>query len=313
MTTENDQYRFIALFKQLSDAHDSLHTSMFDTYAYTADVNEVELSEEDKMAKGELSLGMTHHKDEPAIAAALAAWRHYTVSTGCSTKYVKRYGGFVSVKDPHALSIVRHINALKDKLKACVQDASTHTKAVKENGEEVQKTITVHGRNTYQKHQFIHKVAPRIMTLQLYRHIPIFEKPVESISFYWTNKLVPKRMNKETAVDYIKRKYDTPERLAQQMIKIADIQNSDYEDFEIEKVQNAALMASLYDGRRTHNMQSTTPMILTQPSKPLSFNDVPAYKLKDPKQEVLRKQSRSIICSVTNLYGVRRLKDNKNG
>jgi hypothetical protein len=135
------------------------------------------------MAKGELSLGISHYDNADAAAAALRAWRHYKVADNCSTKYVKRYGGFVILADPNALSIVRRINAIKDKLNACVQDAKNVTQIVIENGEPVEKDTTVHGRNTYQKHQLIHEVAPRMMTLQLYRHIPIFDKPVDSIRF----------------------------------------------------------------------------------------------------------------------------------
>lgn len=311
ITMINDKHRFLTLYGDLMSLHSELREEMFAQAAYCADVEEVSLQDEKIMESKQLSSPIKHYKGQKAVAAALRAWKHYTVGDDCSTKYVKRYAGFVILKDMEALRIITEINQLKDEIKSCVQDAKEVFEIEMVEGKPVERVRTVHGRSTYLKHKFIHEVAPRIMTLQLYRHIPVITRPIEGISFYWANKSVHRSFNKQEASDFFKRKFDEALQNDTLQRRLSDVENSEFDYFEINKVQHAALMASLYGNSKKHNLQSTTPMVLTNADIGINYKDLKSYDLES-KEPVVKRNFRK-ICDRWHMYGVEKIKKVTNG
>lgn len=302
----NDKFKFIALNEELQSLYKTLQADAFAEHAYIAEVEDVNLKDEKAMAEAKVSLNVDEDFGRSAILKSLRAWRNDKVANDSSTKYVKRYAGFVISNSESMLSIVDKINDVKDAIKHCVQDAHEIPQSIVKDGQVIQTTKIVHGRNAQEKHDFIHQVAPRTMTLQLYRHIPVYTKPVVSISYYWTVKSVPKRLDKQGAIDYLKRKYDNALNVDALKVKIADIEQCPFEDFEIPKVQKAALIASIWDGKRTRNMQCTTPVIITNPvNDTIKHNHVKPFIPQE--RSVTSKRAWQLICKESNLKAVERI------
>ena len=302
---KNDKHRFLVLHKQLMDAHTELEQCTFADKAYVADIEDVAFEDEKQMAEGLLELRVSESMGRQAVADAFRAWRNYKVKERCSTKYVKRYAGYVIGKDDRIIDIVTRLNAIKDEIKACVQDSYTVVEDTIKDGNIIQVERKVHRRSTIEKHEFIHEVMNRTMTMQLYRHIVVVTKPIMGISYSWTHKSVPRRMDRQGAIDFIKRTHDNALRHDEMARKISDITNSRYEHFEIKKMQHAALVASLYDGNKQSKVQCTTPIILMNAAPKLKDNGVKKHK-PVPVDEVKYKSERQseLICARYNLRAV---------
>jgi hypothetical protein len=132
---------------------------------------------------GVISLDETQHQGE-----VLGFWSKYYKEDGISTLFVERMPGLVAVSNrkQDIRKVINQLNSLK------IQIA----------------TIVRNDRNHMQRHEFIHDVFPRIMTDQLYRKIHIIENHVQRAWFNWTSRPIPKLLNKEEAISFLK-KYDS--------------------------------------------------------------------------------------------------------
>jgi DNA replication terminus site-binding protein len=251
-----------SLFDSLMDCHDALSNISLGHHCYMAEVGNVKVAKEHDMQMGELALPVEHYDGSTCQYNIKRAWRSYKVERGASTKYVKRFPGYVRLQPGHkALAIVKQINVLKDDIAACVQGRD-----IDNNGK------VFHTRNHVQKHEFIHSTLPRVMTSQLYREIKILEGDFKSISFYWSRKHVPKRLNKVQAADFLKQKYDQPKDSTELSARVATIENSHYDAFAIPKIQHSVVMASLYNGHKNTKVHGTTPIIIVSDDKQMSHN-----------------------------------------
>lgn len=107
-----------------------------------------------------------------------------------STRFVSRFPGLIVVERHHEtlLKMVKEINECKQLMAnqvRFVEDAPTGIA-------EVDAQLNIVERDKYQRHQFIHSVAPGIMTEQLYRNIHVVESHVTNCWFNWTQRNVPK-------------------------------------------------------------------------------------------------------------------------
>jgi hypothetical protein len=258
-----------------------------------ADVGDVMKKQENDMQIGEVSLTVKHYEGRSCQHHIKRAWQQYKVTTGASTKYVKRFPGFVRLAPEHkALPIVHQINHLKDEIAACVQG-----RKVDDDGK------VVHTRNHMQKHDMIHSALPRVMTSQLYRGIHVIDADIRSISFYWSRKHVPKRLDKEGACDYLKQKYDRPEEANELAARLATIQNSRFDEFAVPKIQHSVAMASLYNGHNNKKIHGTTPIIVVSDRKELSYNHLPEHEAPR-KQQHKSMMFGAEICMRTHLHEV---------
>lgn len=282
-----------SLFDSLMDCHDALSHISLGRTCYMAEVGDVMKSKEHAMQIGELALPVKHYEGSTCEYHIKRAWRHYRAARGASTKYVKRFPGFVRLKTDHkALALIDQINILKDDIAACVQGRETD-----DNGK------VVHTRNHIQKHQMIHATIPRVITSQLYRAIKVIKGDFKSMTFYWSRKHVPKRLNKVQAVSYIKQIYDRPEDMLVLKARVATIENSRFENFAIPKIQHSVTMASLYDGRNNTKVHGTTPIVIVSDDKSMSSNQLPDHKapLMQTHKSMMFGQE---VCSHTKLHEV---------
>lgn len=305
MMVENDKHRFLGLYEQLMDAHTELEQCAFADKAYVADIEDVAFEDEKKMADGLLELRVSESMGRQAVRDAFRAWRNYKVKERCSTKYVKRYAGYVIGQDEKIVNVVTRLNAIKDEIKTCVQDAYVIVEDIIKDGKLVQVERKVHRRSTIEKHEFIHDVMNRTMTMQLYRHIVLVNKPIMGISYSWTHKSVPRRMDRQGAIDFIKRTHDNALLHDEMDRKISDITHSPYEHFEIKKMHHAALVASLYDGNKQSKVQCTTPIILMNADPKLKDNGVKKHKPVPIDQVAYESERKSaLMCARFNLRAV---------
>lgn len=283
---------FNNLYDELAYLHQQLRAFDIGEQSYVAEVSSVPSDQEEDMLDGLLQLEVAHHVGSKAIRVSKHAWQEYLVEEGASTKYVKRYAGFVVCHSLEAIELMKQINAKKDQIKDCVREPFEA-----DTGE------ILHKRNHRQKHEFIHRAAPRIMTVQLYRHIKIIETPVQSLSFSWTQKSAPLRMDKEQALNYVGKHYASEDLSHLRKSVLEKFELSHWEVFEKPRVHNAIIVISKYDGTSTSNIQATTPIVITNPVNTVKFKPVKPH-IPMAKRKIKSERRKELLCERTGVCGV---------
>lgn len=288
-----DRLHLKSLFDSLLDCHDALSNISLGRNCYMAEVGDVMSEQEHQMRIGELVLPVEHYEGSTCEYHIKRSWRGYKAARGASTKYAKRFPGFVRLKPDHnALAIIDQINILKDDIAACVQG-----RIIDDGGN------VVHTRNHIQKHDMIHSTIPRVMTSQLYRGIKVIRGDFKSMTFYWSRKHVPKRLDKVQASDYLKQIYDKPEDLTELAARVATIENSRFDAFAIPKIQHSVVMASLYDGHKNTKVHGTTPIVIVSTDTRMSYNHLPDHEAPH-KQTHKSMMFGQAVCLRTQLHEV---------
>lgn len=283
--------QFCDLYDELCALHQKLREYDLGQTSYVAEIAGVPFERELDMQNGIHELNVMHHTDNKAVRVSKRAWQEYFVEDGASTKYVKRYAGFIVCQNSDALALISQINN-KNEIKDCVRDPYIST-----SGQ------ILHRRNHRQKHEFIHEAAPRIMTVQLYRHIKVISDPVQSLSFSWTQKSAPLRMSKQQALNYVGKHYASEEVSSLRKLVLEKIELSSWQVFEKPRVHNAIIVISRYDGKSTANIQATTPIVISNPIKALNYKPVRPH-VPEAKREIKSERARELLCERTGVFGV---------
>ena len=142
------------------------------------------------LAKGQsfIEVKAYNNKDKNHV---LNYFKRFYAAHKASTRFVSRMPGVINCQLPaeKVIGLVKHINELKDQIKAIVQT----------------------GRNHNQRHEFIHDAMPSVMTEQLYRHIHCTQMPIKSLWFGWRLKRQTNNsLTHQQAIDLLHKHMDKP-------------------------------------------------------------------------------------------------------
>ena len=190
---------------------------------------------------------------EATHASLLNYHKQYYRDITLSTRFVDRKPGLVvidSQKDKIRV-LVNTINYLKDEIINVVNN----------------------DRDQLERHDFIHRLFPRIMTVQLRRHIHIIEDNVTNAWFNWTRRPIPETLSVEESILFLEQEKDKPRSLIsanewKAMIEasIDNIRTNNYKSVQrLKRLKLLPIMSYQYkeDGeykRKTKN--ANTPILL---------------------------------------------------
>ncbi len=183
----------------------------------------------------------------------LNSWKDFYAPVKNSTMFVHRLPGFVTVMEDHEelLVLVETINKIKDDIATTVRK----------------------NRDKHQRHEFIHRAFPGIMTEQLYRKIQIKSEHVNNVWFNWASRPVPKSYTLKEAVEHVEKlkskppiDFDQVDWLVQLDTVINDINSGRYHT--IQKLKEFRLLPTIEfnlirDGNKVRTRHNATiPFIL---------------------------------------------------
>ena len=130
----------------------------------------------------------------PALSIASGAYAKLTADKGEPTRVPPRVPGVICLPCKHETSVtqlVDNINIHKQIIKSLLTDKEIGITAV-------------------QRHDLLHSVAPRCITLSLYRSLTYFSEPVRRVGFTWALKNSQKKYSKDDFLDYLKGSRENP-------------------------------------------------------------------------------------------------------
>ncbi|GAA5132685.1 DNA replication terminus site-binding protein [Thalassotalea piscium] len=189
----SDEKRCEQLMTSLKAKQISLTTLMTNNQKFCVgwQIEQILKTDEESVIKdGVQSLEVTPADD----SIVLTAHQRYERALKLSTQFVERVPGLIVIngKKSEIIQLVAEINAIKD---------------------EILRIVNKDRPEFYQRHEFIHRVFPRIMTDQLRRHIHIIDTPVTNAWFNWVSRPVPSTMTIEQAISYLQEMSDKPKAL----------------------------------------------------------------------------------------------------
>lgn len=218
-----------------------------------------------------------------------------------STKFVQRMPGIIVVNENKELliSMIDAINLSKAEIANIVRN----------------------GRNSKQKHEFIHSVFTGIMTHQLYREINYLTESVSNVWFNWNSRPVPKSMTLEKADKYVKDKQElTPlwceksEWLTITNSALNEINSGRFES--IQKLKEFKSFPTIEfvtldpetGFKKKIRFNATTPFILFSQEKNIlpQLSKLGNFEAKENNKKFRYSNSKNklMICSQLNLVGV---------
>lgn len=138
----------------------------------------------DAETRNEVFIPTQHFSGHEALMAAIDAWGRLSAFPGENTRLVFRLPGAIQVhSDDNDLlaGIVLQINADREEFKSLVTSAPALS-------------------HPEDRHEFLHSrsMFPGLMTLQLYRQIPLPSLEVRSVSFCWAHKNSQKNVTRDS-------------------------------------------------------------------------------------------------------------------
>lgn len=241
----------------------------------------------------------------------------YKTDPAYSTRFVSRFPGLILVENEHDTirKLVAEINSLKHEMGLAVRyvdETPIGDKAHDKN---------LRTRDKYQRHQFVHKVLPGVMTEQLYRNIHIIEEEVTNCWFNWTQRQVPKNYFQDDVhafLNFLKERPQENFTFEQWDMKIEGIRERLSEFHYLQKkrvLRHMPICTYQYkdeQGKLVRNTKNaTTPfLLLNQKSKALpTYSDLKNWDSseRNKKQRVERSNpnySKTLLLNEPKLYGV---------
>lgn len=174
-------------------------------------------------------------------------------------------------------------------------------------------------RDKHQRHEFMHRAFPRIMTDQFRRHIHIIDKPVSNAWFNWTSRPVPETFTIKEAIKYLENEKDNVKGLidpkeweAMLNININDLRGGQFKSVQrLKALKLLPIMTYKYktelgeEKRNTKN--ANTPILLfNQDDHQLpKLSPLPCYaKPTDDQIKKSRAKKKTILNPYLKLVGV---------
>ena len=220
--------------------------------------------------------------------------QQYYRDISLSTRFVDRKPGLVVVdrQKDKIRALVITINFLKDEIMAIVNK----------------------DRNRLQRHDFIHRLFPRIMTVQLRRHIHIIEDNVTNAWFNWTSRPIPETLTIEESILFLELEKDKPRGLITPEewkaiidTSIANIRTSSYKSIQrLKRLKLLPIMSYQYkedgvDKRKTKNA-NTPVLLLGQQDERLPKTSTLQNYFKPDDNKITRRLGRSKHKDLINGY-----------
>lgn len=272
----------------------------FTQQAYLADIAPVGKNQEYGFHRGQHVLAITHATNADAIPPLLDSYTQLMRRATTSSLFAKRFAGFIVVDPMHpCVQLIAKINALKDDIAACVrdirhdQDGQPHLS---------QAGRVKHYRNHQQKHEFIHKAIPDVITAQCYRHIPVLTQPVRRISYYWATKHAHKSLTYEQAIQHITNYLGLMEMHARIEPTLAELAHVADQHLYVPRLQTNAVMATVNfaDGTRK-NIHSTVPLVIaTEQLSPIQYR--PLAEHTPTYTDYTIPADAQLICAASNVF-----------
>lgn len=210
--------------------------------------------------------------DAEAFTRALASWRHMFAGPGENTRLAYRLPGAVQVspaEPDRVLQLVREINECRKAFKAAMMDADF--------------------KSANERFEFLHApgMFPMLITLHMFRAIPLAPPESRSVSFCWANKPVMQRLTKEAVMENLEASCQTPPKhivdpaawqaqLEQEMVSLTTLPAGT--QLQIRRPAPVQPQAWVYYGPpRTRRMFVAATPLLVVGESPIKIGDLKDY------------------------------------
>ncbi|MCD9475873.1 hypothetical protein GLP21_12430 [Photobacterium carnosum] len=223
--------------------------------------------------------------DYKAFNLALQSFSTFEKGLGDSGKRAFRLPGYLvvngsAIQKENLYENITRINKLKDDFKKQVQGYS---------------------KNSNKKYNLVHSLFNNLMTVQVYRHIPLVTENVEYINFSWTNKHITYKTSIQEILNLLDRhRKKTPKRSnSEDWNRIIDNEISIINELpkdttlRFKRVSKPITRVDVVPYKKNKQIISNIPLILFQTEKPVVSN----------LQDYLSAQRRSFR-EDTTIYGI---------